>query len=49
MKMDVILEFLDGRREEATLGHAFMPENNEIKVILGKSGQLHTFFLNKLK
>jgi type II secretory ATPase GspE/PulE/Tfp pilus assembly ATPase PilB-like protein len=48
MKMDVILELLDGRREEAALSHAFLPEKNEIKVILGRSGRLHTFFLNKL-
>jgi type II secretory ATPase GspE/PulE/Tfp pilus assembly ATPase PilB-like protein len=47
IKPDVILEFSDGRREEAMLVGDFMPDQNEIKVIWLKTGTMHTFFLNK--
>jgi type II secretory ATPase GspE/PulE/Tfp pilus assembly ATPase PilB-like protein len=48
MKPDTILEFVDGRREEALLVGSFEPEQNTIKVIWAKTGTIHTFFLNKL-
>jgi type II secretory ATPase GspE/PulE/Tfp pilus assembly ATPase PilB-like protein len=48
IKPDTILEFVDGRREEALLVGDFMPEQNVIKVIWAKTGTIHTFFLNKL-
>jgi len=48
MKPDTILEFADGRREEALLVGDFTPEQNVIKVIWVKTGTIHTFFLNKL-
>jgi type II secretory ATPase GspE/PulE/Tfp pilus assembly ATPase PilB-like protein len=48
MKSDTILEFIDGKREEAMLVGDFVPEQNVIKTISATSGAAHTFFLNKL-
>ena len=48
MKSDTILEFIDGKREEAMLVGDFIPEQNVIKTISATSGAAHTFFLNKL-
>ncbi len=47
MKSDIILEFVDGKREEAMLVGEFAPDQNVIKVISGSSGA-HTYPLNKL-
>jgi type II secretory ATPase GspE/PulE/Tfp pilus assembly ATPase PilB-like protein len=48
MKADIILEFTDGKREEAVLVGDFIPEQNVIKTISATSGAAHTFLLNKL-
>jgi type II secretory ATPase GspE/PulE/Tfp pilus assembly ATPase PilB-like protein len=48
IKPDVILEFADGRIEEASLVGEFIPEQNTINVIWAKTGTKHTFFLNQL-
>ncbi|MDD5171366.1 MAG: hypothetical protein PHN75_21300, partial [Syntrophales bacterium] len=48
MKPDVILEFMDGRRLEATLAQPFVPDENEIKVTTGKNQRVLTFTLASL-
>jgi type II secretory ATPase GspE/PulE/Tfp pilus assembly ATPase PilB-like protein len=48
MKSDIILEFVDGKREEAMLVGDFVPDQNVIKTISASTGAAHTFFLNKL-
>jgi hypothetical protein len=40
---DVILELMDGRREEADLARPFEPAENEIRVRLVRNGTTHTF------
>lgn len=42
MKWDIILEMMDGRREEATLARPFLPEEGKIKVILARDGVAHS-------
>ena len=44
MRWDVILEFLDGHSEEATLARPLMPEENLVNVLLAKTGEAK--FLN---
>jgi len=48
MNSDVILELMDGRREEADLARPFDPSENEIRVKLAKSGNMHSFHLSKV-
>lgn len=48
MKWDVILELMDGRRLEATLARPFLPEENEIKVIVSGAGHVQTYPLSKI-
>ena len=48
MKPDVILELMDGRREEASLAKPFVPESNEIKVITAGKGHMKTYLLAKI-
>ena len=48
MKLDVILELMDGRREEASLAKSFLPERNEIKVIVAGVGHVQTYPLAKI-
>ncbi len=48
IKPDVILELTDGRSLEAVLARPFMPEESEIKVIMAKGGNVHTYFLAKV-
>jgi type II secretory ATPase GspE/PulE/Tfp pilus assembly ATPase PilB-like protein len=48
MKWDVILELMDGRRQEATLARPFLPEENEIKVIVAGTGHVQTYSLSKI-
>ena len=48
MKWDIILELMDGRREEATLARPFLPEKNEIKVIVAGVGHVQTYSLSKV-
>ena len=48
MKYDVILELMDGRREEADLARPFQPAENEIRVKLARSGNTHSFHLSKV-
>jgi type II secretory ATPase GspE/PulE/Tfp pilus assembly ATPase PilB-like protein len=48
LKPDVILEFTDGRSEEAVLTGTFMPEQNVINVLWVKTNNSYTFFLNRL-
>ena len=48
MKYDVILELMDGRREEADLARPFQPAENEIRVKLARNGNTQTFHLSKV-
>ena len=48
IKPDVILEFTDGRREEGRLVDELIPELDTVKVVLVKTGTIHTFYLNTL-
>ncbi|MHB8829538.1 MAG: GspE/PulE family protein [Syntrophales bacterium] len=48
MKWDIILEMMDGRREEATLARSFLPEEGKIKVILARDGIAHSYDLAKI-
>ena len=48
MNSDVILELMDGRREEADLARPFEPAENEIRVRLARNGNTHTFHFSKV-
>ncbi len=48
MNYDVILELMDGRREEADLARPFEPAENEIRVRLARNGNTHTFHFSKV-
>jgi type II secretory ATPase GspE/PulE/Tfp pilus assembly ATPase PilB-like protein len=48
MKCDVILELMDGRKEEADLISPFQPAENEIRVKLVRSGKTHSVHLSKV-
>jgi len=48
MNWEVILELMDGRREEADLARPFQPEENEIRVRLARNGDTHTFHFSKI-
>lgn len=48
MNWDVILELMDGRREEADLARPFQPDENEIRVRLARNGNTHTFHFSKV-
>ncbi|MBA4423206.1 MAG: type II secretion system protein E [Syntrophus sp. (in: bacteria)] len=43
MNYDLILELMDGRREEADLARPFQPAENEIRVKLARNGNTQTF------
>jgi type II secretory ATPase GspE/PulE/Tfp pilus assembly ATPase PilB-like protein len=45
MKVDVVLELMDGGSLEGVLASPFVPEENEIRVILAKGGNVHTYLL----
>jgi type II secretory ATPase GspE/PulE/Tfp pilus assembly ATPase PilB-like protein len=48
MNWDVILELMDGRKEEADLARPFQPDENEIRVRLARNGNTHTFHFSKV-
>ncbi len=48
MNWDVILEFMDGRTEEADLARPFQPGENEIRVRLARNGNTHSFHFSKV-
>ena len=48
MNCDVVLELMDGRRMEASLAKSFLPEENEIKVIVPAIGYIQTYSLAKI-
>jgi type II secretory ATPase GspE/PulE/Tfp pilus assembly ATPase PilB-like protein len=48
MSWDVILELMDGRREEADLARPFEPAENEVRVRLARNGNTHTFHFSKV-
>ncbi len=48
MNCDVILELMDGRREEADLARPFEPAENEIRVRLSRNGNMHMFHFSKV-
>jgi type II secretory ATPase GspE/PulE/Tfp pilus assembly ATPase PilB-like protein len=48
MKGDIILELMDGRREEATLARPFLPEENEIRVVRKATAHPNTYSLTKV-
>jgi type II secretory ATPase GspE/PulE/Tfp pilus assembly ATPase PilB-like protein len=48
MKVDVVLELMDGRSLEAVLARPFIPEENEIRIMLAKGGTVHTYLLSKV-
>jgi hypothetical protein len=48
MHEDLLIEFMDGRMEEAILSRPFDPRSNEISVTLGESGEEHQWPLSDL-
>ena len=48
MECDVIIELMDGRREEADLARPFEPAENEIRVRLVRNGNTHMFHFSKV-
>ncbi|MBN1663703.1 MAG: Flp pilus assembly complex ATPase component TadA [Deltaproteobacteria bacterium] len=48
MKGDIVLEFMDGRREEATMSRPFLADENEIRVVRKDTGRNHTYLLTKI-
>jgi type II secretory ATPase GspE/PulE/Tfp pilus assembly ATPase PilB-like protein len=48
MKADVALELMDGRRIEAVLTRPFIPEENEISIMLAKGGNVQSYLLTKV-
>jgi type II secretory ATPase GspE/PulE/Tfp pilus assembly ATPase PilB-like protein len=48
MKVDVVLELMDGRSLEAVLARPFVPEENEIRIMLAKGGNVQTYLLSQV-
>ena len=40
MKVDVVLELMDGRSLEAVFARPFIPEENEFRIMLAKGGDV---------
>ena len=45
---EVVLELVDGQKEEATLARSFKPWENEVEVVLTRNGKKHTYCLSEV-